>query len=121
MKSDPNIETVKQNHVSWLVPGAGRSNTTASNKGNRALGPLLGLFLCAALTATAQPTVISHSISADEMTGVVTLTVNYSEDMDYTTVTEPTNYVLVDLPGGTATLTSANMLSSTNVSFEVTG
>ncbi|MCX6921917.1 MAG: discoidin domain-containing protein, partial [Verrucomicrobia bacterium] len=121
MKSAHNIETVKQNHISRLVPAAGLLTTTTSNKGGRALGLLLGLFLCAALTATAQPTVISHPIAIDEMTGVVTLTVNYSEDMDYTTVTDPNNYVLVDSPAGKAALTSASMPSSTSVSFEVTG
>ena len=132
-----NVRTMKQKHLSKFVPAAGLLTSvrasisqqsannerleTNSNKGGTALVLLLGLFLCAAATAIAQPTVTSQSIAIDEMTGVVTLTVNYDVDMDFTTVTDPKNYVLVDSPGGTATLTSATTPSSTNVSFEVTG
>ena len=121
MKSDPNIETTKQDYASRLVPGAGLLNTTASKQSRRALGLLLGLFLCAALTATAQPTVASHSISVDEISGDVRLSVNYSEDMDGTTAMDPNNYALVDVPAGAATLVWDNMPNGTNVVFRVTG
>ncbi|MCX6923834.1 MAG: hypothetical protein NT154_11605 [Verrucomicrobia bacterium] len=116
-----NVKAMKEHDETRLVPAAGLLTTATCNKDGTALGLLLGLFLCAASTATAQPTVTSHPIAIDEITGVVTLTVNYSEDMDYTTATDPNNYVLVDSPTGKATLTSATMPSTASVSFEVTG
>lgn len=122
MKSDPNIETVKQDHVSRLVPGAGLSNTTASNKGSRALGLLLGLFLCAALTAAGQPTVTNQSFYVDTWAGVVKMTVNFDLPLDYATASEPTNYVLQDVGVGSATLSNGTLdANGQNVTFDVTG